>query len=575
MPPYDDDDALPAEEEGREEEGFSGDCTEPFSEDDPSHSEEGEGEHTSEDDFPPSQWDIRHEDNSGSGYEDPEEEGEYTDPFGASGQDEGDDPLQDGGREPDEGETGTAGREGSEERVLSTEDDQDPGRGSFAPPQKSQADHILGGGPRKLNKQLILYIITGVFLVFIIFTTFIVPLFTGSKSQSAAKPKAEPAGTPDYYSLVPRKPEDSAADQEHTDGEEDWRTVTFDDLPPVIDPRYRYQEEQTEEPVRAPAGSGSGGLPARPDTRNDRLWGKSIAGIKGLTPSQRNYLDGWDQIPYSPYTETQNPELSNPNNPYARFGMPPKDDYTRQMLAMADSQNLAPGSQSGYTQQNDQSGKMLFYNNNRENSGTGQWLPLNSLWQGSIFEATLTSTINTDLPGECTAWIAKNVYSSLDGRFLLIPQNSRLFGTYNSSISYSQSRVQVGWHTLIRPDGYMINLGNMQATDPQGAAGLKGFINDHPFQYLKALGLLTAFNIINVEFGATIGETQNQYVQNVMANSQEIANTLGAKLIDRALDVQPTITIKSGTKINVVVNTNLTLPPLEPYPVKYPYRKER
>jgi hypothetical protein len=85
----------------------------------------------------------------------------------------------------------------------------------------------------------------------------------------------------------------------------------------------------------------------------------------------------------------------------------------------------------------------------------------------------------------------------------------------NSSISYSQSRVQVAWHTLIRPDGYVISLGNMADTDAQGAAGLKGLVNDHPFQYLKAIALMSVFNIISSEFENTAAGTDNQYVSSI------------------------------------------------------------
>jgi type IV secretion system protein VirB10 len=254
--------------------------------------------------------------------------------------------------------------------------------------------------------------------------------------------------------------------------------------------------------------------------------------------------------------------------------MPSKEDYAAQMLS-AYGQGGTPGygSPSSYANQNDQSGKQQFSTVGRENAGNGVWLGPATIWQGTMFEATLTSNINTDLPGEVTAVISKNVYSSLDGKYLLIPQNSKLFGSYNSSISYSQSRVQVAWHTLIRPDGYAISLGNMAATDSQGAAGLKGLVNDHPFQYLKAIVLMSVFNITSNEFESTAGSTDNQYVQNVLANSQSVATTLGSKLIDRALDVQPTITIKAGLAINIVANTTLTLPPLEPYGVTQPYRR--
>jgi type IV secretion system protein VirB10 len=423
-------------------------------------------------------------------------------------------------------------------------------------PEKSSASQILGApGPHKLNNQLILAIGVGAFALIFILATFVRPMFNRKKAEKITRPRPTAVSPSDYSALVPRKTLGPAAVEE----DEETLDEIIADLPPV-DPRYRYEEP----PPVISAGTASAASD-RPDTRDDRLQGKSISGIKGITPTQRNYLSGTGAGPYQDYQQSA---AADPNNPYAQFGMPSKADYAQQMLSMYQGAGA-----DAYTRQNDQSGKMQFYNQGRENAGNGSFLGYNSIWQGTIFEATLTSNINTDLPGEATAWVTKNIYSSLDGRYLLIPQNSRLFGTYNSSISYSQSRIQVGWHTLIRPDGYMVNLGAMQATDSRGAAGLKGLINDHPFQYLKALALLSAFNILNVEFSTNAANTQNQYVQNVMANSQEIANTLGSKLIDRALDVQPTITIKAGTKINIVANQNLTLPPLPPYEVTMPYHR--
>jgi type IV secretion system protein VirB10 len=84
---------------------------------------------------------------------------------------------------------------------------------------------------------------------------------------------------------------------------------------------------------------------------------------------------------------------------------------------------------------------------------------------------------------------------------------------------------------------------------------------------------MSVCNSISAEFENTASGTNNQYVQNVLADSQSVATTLGSKLIDRALDVQPTITIKAGLGINIVANTTLTLPPLEPYEVTQPYHR--
>jgi type IV secretion system protein VirB10 len=424
-------------------------------------------------------------------------------------------------------------------------------------PSKTPVSAVLTQGPRKLNKQRILYMLVGLFAVFIILTTFVSPLLAKKKQSKVKKPDAASSTLPfDYSTLVQKRAADQFIRPEEFENDDE----VFDTLPPVH-PEFQYKEPKEETPV--PVVAGNGGTSARPDTKGDSLQGKRIAGIKGITPTQNRYLGGtesaWQGI---------TPEEGN--NKYARYNMPSKDEYTAQMLSQ-----YSPDTRSGdgYTNQNDQSGKMSFFEAGRENAGNGVWLSPVTLWQGTIIEATLTSTINTDLPGEVTALVAKNIYSSLDGRYMLIPQNSRLFGSYNSSISYSQSRVQVGWHTLIRPDGYAVNLGNMAGTDARGAAGLKGIINDHPFQYLKAFALMSAFNIINAEFESTAAAVNNQYVQNVMADGKNITATLGSKLIDRALNVQPAITIKAGLPVNIVVNTNLTLPPLPPYGVFSPYHR--
>jgi type IV secretion system protein VirB10 len=442
----------------------------------------------------------------------------------------------------------------------------------FTPAEKKDsAEQVFARNkPLKLDRQFILILISSVLILFVVFATFIIPLLKTQKKDT--KPIPEPVTgdrVTDYYTMARRERGD--------DGDEyyDYDTGSKDvykepDTFQVRAPEYVYAE-----PVPVPAGTGGGGaIPERPNTRNDRLQAKSISGIKGLTGTRQNYLS--PPVLQQPSRPSPS-ESSNPSNPYAQFGLPPKEEYTAALLSrQQQAQQASALAGNAYAAQNDQSGKYNFYSRGWENAGDGQWLNPLTVWQGAVIEAVLSTNINTDLPGECAAIVSKSLYNSLDGKYMVIPQNSRLFGSYNSSISYSQGRVQVGWHTLIRPDGYQISLGNMQAADAQGAAGLKGFINDHPFQYLKALGLITAFNIINTDLAPSAQTSgDNQYVQNLMANTQNIINTFGSKIIDRAMDVQPTIIIKSGLKINVVVNQNLILPPLEPYPVSRPYHREK
>lgn len=425
-----------------------------------------------------------------------------------------------------------------------------------------------GKKPPVLNKQFILYCITGIFAVLVIFAIFIFPEITKKRGKNKiSKPVAKENIVTDYSMLVDKEDESNYI---VSDNLEPATPQTEDEILenlPAVNEKYVYKEPVKQNTYYDGGTKSSSGYEV-PDTRTDALQSKSINGIKGISSTQKNYLTS--DLTNSAYNNVAAVKKingsSSSSNSYEKFGLPDKTSYTNQLL------NQYANSNNSYAQQNDQSGKNNFYNQNR-GSVSGQWLPLNSIWQGTIFDATLTSEISTDLPGECTAVITKNIYSSQDGRYLLIPQNSKLLGSYNSSISYSQSRVQVGWHTLIRPDGYMVNIGNFNATDKKGASGLKGRINDHPWAYLKAIALMSAVNIVNSELQATSAASTNEYVQNIMANSQEVATTFGQKLIDRAMDVQPTINIKAGTIINIVANTNLELPVLEPWEVTQPYHK--
>lgn len=460
----------------------------------------------------------------------------------------------------------------NEASLIQTQDDADDEDGkieNYYDRKISPEQAAKSSEPKQINKRFLSTIIVVVIGCVFLFT-FLMPTKSKKTSDGSDKKIASKANltnfealanrpeneTPGYSEEIPSNSNTSAPDTRKTEYDENGEVV----IPPVIpEQKPTYQQGTTYS-----TGSSSGTTVEIPDTRNDGLHSKTISGIKGLTPTQATY-----STDYATQVEKNVESTQRSSN----YSMPTMEEFTSSMLS---SYSQAYGNQqSTYSQQNDQSGKNSFFNNGRNaNSvGEGEWLNLNTIWQGTMIEATLTSELNTDLPGEITARVAKNVYSSQDGRFLLIPQNSILYGTYNSSISYAQNRVQVGWHTLIRPDGYKIDLGNMNASDAKGASGLKGFVNDHPLAYLKAIGLMSVFSIVNSEFQNTMGTTDNEYVQNIVANTQQITNELGEKLIDRAMNVQPTIKIKAGTKINIVANQTLTLPPCEEIPVTQKYRK--
>jgi type IV secretion system protein VirB10 len=261
------------------------------------------------------------------------------------------------------------------------------------------------------------------------------------------------------------------------------------------------------------------------------------------------------------------------------------EDYMRSRLsALGDGAGLygtgspaapAPGNGgNSYQAQNMQEDKQAFYSEGRDETVSGTFIGEDTVWNGTIIPAVLITGINTDLPGDVQARVTANVYDSLTGKKLLIPQGSILIATYNSSVSFAQARVQIAWNTLIRPDGYQVTLGNMNAVDRRGFSGTRGQINDHLFQYVKAAGIISAFTLLNGEIAYSGAAVTNPSLQNLIATNQGVVNQLSAGIINRALDIQPTLRVKNGTQINVMVNKNIRLPPLEDYKTAGIYRRK-
>lgn len=223
----------------------------------------------------------------------------------------------------------------------------------------------------------------------------------------------------------------------------------------------------------------------------------------------------------------------------------------------------------------DQSNKQAFGNTNM-GAVEYQWNSEYTLDYGTVIDAALITGINTDLPGMVIARVTNNVYSSRNGKHLLIPVGTRIFATYNSSISYGQNRIQIAWNKLIRPDGLEVDLGNFIGVDKKGYAGYRGLVNNHPFELLKAFGLIAAFSLVTTKVD-NISETQNNlYAQNVTADVYAETAKLGSKIVNRALDIQPTITISQGKEVKIITNVTMDFPPVESFPVTQKYiRKKR
>ncbi len=177
---------------------------------------------------------------------------------------------------------------------------------------------------------------------------------------------------------------------------------------------------------------------------------------------------------------------------------------------------------------------------------------------GTIIAASLVTGINSDLPGQIIAQVTENVFDTVSGQHLLIPQGSRIIGTYDSVIAFGQSRALVVWRRLVLPDGSSIVIKNLPATDTAGYAGLEDKVNFHTWRLLKGIVLST---LLGVGTELTFGENESDLETAIRESAQDNANQAGQLLTQRNLSIQPTITIRPGWPLRIIVNKDMVLRP--------------
>ena len=183
------------------------------------------------------------------------------------------------------------------------------------------------------------------------------------------------------------------------------------------------------------------------------------------------------------------------------------------------------------------------------------------LQAGSVIPAALITSIRSDLPGEVTAQVTEDVYDSPTGEILLIPQGARLVGQYNSQVSFGQSRVLLAWTRLIMPNGRSIVLERQPAADAAGYAGLEDEVDNHWGVLLKAAILSTILSV-GSEAGVS-GNSNSSLAAAIQQGTSQSFNQVGGQVVGRSLAIQPTLTIRLGFPVRVMVTRDLVL---EPYP---------
>lgn len=178
---------------------------------------------------------------------------------------------------------------------------------------------------------------------------------------------------------------------------------------------------------------------------------------------------------------------------------------------------------------------------------------------GSVIAAALSTELNSDAPGRVIAQVTAPVFDTVSGAHLLIPQGSRLIGTYDNAVAYGDRRLVLVWNRLILPNGWSINLQNMQGADPAGAAGPRDRTDNHFDRLVGAIALSAIISVVanNAEDdddGASLSQSLGD------AAAQEAAGT-GGRIVERELSVRPTLRVRAGAPVRVLVMRDIALRP--------------
>ena len=171
----------------------------------------------------------------------------------------------------------------------------------------------------------------------------------------------------------------------------------------------------------------------------------------------------------------------------------------------------------------------------------------------TVIPAALISAVSSDLPGPVSAQVTRNVHDSLTGRVILIPQGARLIGRYDSQVAFGQTRVLLVWDRVIFPDGRSLQLDQLVAADSQGRSGLADRTDAHWGAMAKAALLSSVLGV-----GAALGSDDDSDVARALRQGvQDTVNQTGQQVVRKQLDVQPTLTLRPGLPVTILVTRDI------------------
>lgn len=178
-----------------------------------------------------------------------------------------------------------------------------------------------------------------------------------------------------------------------------------------------------------------------------------------------------------------------------------------------------------------------------------------TLPQGTLIPAVLETALDSTRPGAVRAMVSRDV-TGFDGRQILIPRGTRLYGEYEADLKPGQKRAFVQWMRLVRPDGVAIAL-NSPAADAQGRTGIPGRVNTHFLQRFGSSLLQSTLNL-----GVTLVGRNNGNAPVIVALPGATEGAIRAASSGGEQQVQPTLRVEAGVSVTVFVAQDLQFPPV-------------
>lgn len=177
---------------------------------------------------------------------------------------------------------------------------------------------------------------------------------------------------------------------------------------------------------------------------------------------------------------------------------------------------------------------------------------------GSTITAALVTALNSDQPGRVVAQVTEDVYDSVSGEHLLVPQGARLLGAYDAATNHGDQRLLIVWNRLVMPNGWSIALRGMPGTDAAGASGVRDSVDAH-------LGRIAVASLLSGALSVAANEAEdddsNRLTESVGNAAAQEAARVGGRIIDRELSVRPTLRIRAGAPVRVLVSQDIVLRP--------------